>query len=123
MPPELIVPAFVLVLAANAILIALAIRSFMAERRGEVPDVRPAPAVEPETVAPPTEDVPAPKARSARGRSAANRGTPRKTPTPRPADAADGRRQRFALPPLEEDHERFNRSIATFLSGGKSDRE
>jgi hypothetical protein len=45
-------------------------------------------------------------------------------PTPRPepdrprGDRRRGGRRRFSLPPLDDDHERVNRSIETFLSGG-----
>jgi hypothetical protein len=119
LPPELVLPAFALVLTANAILIALAIRTFTRERLAED-----APAVKPPSgrtaAARPIGDEPAsettqrshpvapPSASNANGRKA------------RPTAAAGGRRRRFSLPLMDEDHERFNRSISTFLSGGKS---
>jgi len=36
------------------------------------------------------------------------------------AETRRGGRRRFSLPPLDEDHERINRSIETFLSGSES---
>lgn len=60
--------------------------------------------------------------------------TPTSSPTPAPRRAAgptqaparpapkrsNGRRRRFSLPPLDEDQEKVNRSIETFLSGGEA---
>jgi hypothetical protein len=120
LPPELVLPAFALVLTANAILIALAIRTFTGERLAEDgPAVKPPSgrtgaarpiAHEPAGETPPqrSDPVAAPTASKANGRKA------------RPTAAAGGRRRRFSLPPMDEDHERFNRSISTFLSGGNS---
>jgi hypothetical protein len=141
MSPELVVPAFALVLAANAILIALAIRTFTGERSRDAIGAREtravdAPAVGPGSVNEPSADVPpaaqavipppdveaAADAGRADGTSATTTGATRTRPKGRatPRAAAAGRRQRFELPPMDEDHGRFNRSIATFLAGGKS---
>jgi GGDEF domain-containing protein len=43
-----------------------------------------------------------------------SRGAARDVPT---ADSRRGGRRRFSLPPLDDDHERVNRSIETFLTG------
>jgi hypothetical protein len=139
MPSELVVPAFALVLAANAILIALAIRTFAVERdtgsRDRQADAPAAPTAEPAGLA----DDPSPVVSAPPEPAAAPVATAISTaePAPHPAaaiaptrstrrsrgsratTAASGRRQRFAMPQLDEDHERFNRSISTFLSGGK----
>jgi GGDEF domain-containing protein len=69
---------------------------------------------------------PTPKPPS-RGRAAATRPEPRTRPdqgNPRaqaagsPGATRRGARRRFSLPPLDDDHERVNRSIETFFSGG-----
>jgi len=69
---------------------------------------------------------PTPKPPS-RGRAAAPRPEPRPRPdqgNPRaaaggsPGATRRGARRRFSLPPLDDDHERVNRSIETFFSGG-----
>jgi len=170
MPTGLLLPAFALVLLANAILIAVAIRSM---RRGGAlddapfptrsshpigrPASRPAPspsrsaapptppAVEP---APPAEAPTAPEAsitqaavttaRVADAESAPAAPTavpPEPAPPEKPRAAATrprklpatttsrsgGRRRRFSLPPLDEDHEKVSRSIATFLDPSIAD--
>jgi hypothetical protein len=61
------------------------------------------------TIEPPA--APAPKRRS-RTKAAS------KVKPPMAATGKGGRRRRFSLPPLDEDHEKVNRSIETFLSGG-----
>ena len=142
MPSDLIVPVFALTMAANAILIALAIRTFAGERPPDRRAIEPAertpePAAEksPEqpqptvpaamsaaTTPPPTADqapVAQPVLPLAHKRSpskAAAVGTAAATSVAKPAAR---RRRRFSLPQDEEDHERFDRSIATFLSGGR----
>ena len=109
MPPELVLPAFALVLAANAILIALAIRMFAGE--GGV-DQRGARPPRPHEARPTTHEGPAPVTNSGGGDR-------RPKPKARPARSSTSRqRRRFSLPARDEDHERFNRSIATFLGGG-----
>jgi GGDEF domain-containing protein len=69
---------------------------------------------------------PTPKPPSGR-RAAASRPEPRTRPdqgNPRaeaassPGSTRRGGRRRFSLPPLDDDHERVNRSIETFFSGG-----
>jgi hypothetical protein len=74
-------------------------------------DVSPAgaPPTEPATSATPAPD---PAAEPPPERAAGTRGLPKPT-------TANGtrRRRRFALPPLDDDHERVRRSIATFLAG------
>jgi hypothetical protein len=64
-----------------------------------------------------TAPIPAPKRRRATKKSAppADPGGSRPTES-RSAEARRGRR-RFALPPLDDDHERVSRSIETFLGG------
>jgi len=143
MPSDLIVPAFVLAMAANAILIALAIRTFAGERSRdrrpiEPPERAPEPAaatgpeqqpqpgvpaaVVTEPTPPPTADearaaqpvAPSPRKRSPTKAAAA--GTAAAASAAKPVTK---RRQRFSLPQDGEDHERFDRSIATFLSGGR----
>jgi hypothetical protein len=49
------------------------------------------------------------------GASAPRRAGTSRSVTPR---SGASRRRRFSLPPLDEDHEKVNRSIETFLSGG-----
>lgn len=171
MPTGLLLPAFALVLLANAILIAVAIRSM---RRGgalddapfptrstrpigrsasrPAPSSSPAPAPSaPPTVAPappPAEAPTAPDASTAQAAAATARVAdpedapsatttlppqpappekPRATPArPRKLPAtttsrSGGRRRRFSLPPLDEDHEKVSRSIATFLDPSIAD--
>ena len=112
MPPELLLPAFALVLVANAILIAIAIRTFTGEAAPEPAEARPGAAVGAARETPGPAAASAPEVAATATRPGAR--SPRATST-------DGRhRRRFALPPMEEDHERFDRAIAAFLSGGKS---
>jgi hypothetical protein len=111
MPAELLVPAFALVLAANAILIALAIRMFAGEGGVDHREARPLGSHE---ARPTTREASAPAAKGGAGER-------RPKPKVRPARSSTARqRRRFSLPARDEDHERFNRSIATFLSGGRS---
>jgi GGDEF domain-containing protein len=66
--------------------------------------------------------------KSPRGRRAAaprpqprpgpNEGNPRAETTNAAGASRRGGRRRFSLPPLDDDHERVNRSIETFFSGG-----
>lgn len=44
---------------------------------------------------------------------------PKRRAATKPA-AGNGRRRRFSLPPLDEDQDKVNRSIETFLSGGET---
>ncbi|HEY8438835.1 MAG TPA: hypothetical protein VIK65_09510 [Candidatus Limnocylindrales bacterium] len=46
-------------------------------------------------------------------------GSPNRRAATKPG-AANGRRRRFSLPPLDEDQDKVNRSIETFLSGGET---
>jgi hypothetical protein len=118
MPPELVLPAFVLVLVANAVLIGLAIRAFTGDHAPEAAEAPPARPIEAVTDAALTAPDATPMPPDAAGPMVAT--TPAR-PRARASRAAAGRRRRrFAMPPMEEDHERFNRSIAAFLSGGKS---
>jgi hypothetical protein len=167
MPTGLLLPAFALVLLANAILIAIAIRSM---RRGGalddapfptrstppiVPSARrappsehaPAPASAVAPVPPPAETPNAPDASMAqavatarvadpsetsaaqtavppdpspRGKPQATKARPRKPPATT-TSRSGGRRRRFSLPPLDEDHEKVSRSIATFLDPSIAD--
>jgi hypothetical protein len=150
MPAGFLLPAFALVLLANAILIAVALRSM---RRGGALDDRPfarpatplttrrpAPAAEPPQVSPARSDGPA----TAAAPPAEIAESPDPGPAPEPEERTEppapprraaarpkasatttsrsgGRRRRFSLPPLDEDHEKVNRSIASFLDGGPSD--
>lgn len=99
---------------------------------GEPPANRPAVAADaPAPIAPPApagartragQDRPAPE-RARDGRSEPNR--PRAAPSARkPAPAAatgtasKGRRRKFSLPPLDDDHDKVSRSIESFLAGG-----
>jgi hypothetical protein len=101
------------------------------------------PAAAPATAPPPLPPAPAPAVRTDPEPTKPAK-PPRRTraigpiaPTaPKPADAPRrkrreggdsprgesrrGGRRRFSLPPLDEDHERVNRSIETFLSGGEN---
>jgi len=128
MPSDLIVPAFVLAMAANAILIALAIRTFAGERSRDPRPIEQQPqsavpaAVVTETTPPSTADearaaqpVPPPRPKRSPAKAAAA-GTAAAAPAAKPVAK---RRRRFSLPQDGEDHERFDRSIATFLSGGR----
>jgi GGDEF domain-containing protein len=164
MPTELLLPAFVLTLLANAALVAMAVRGLVRaraernrqdrldrqrnqDRAGPVPTrdateplVRPAPrAAAPQTAPPSIPPAPKPAAGDDRAPMLGPAKPPRRTraaapkPAPKPADppkrkrpaAGDGPRsetrrggrRRFSLPPLDEDHERVNRSIKTFLAG------
>jgi len=141
MPSDLIVPAFALTLVANAILIGLAIRAFAGERSREGRAVEPAQprvpepvpdATAPATMPATTDGSPAAAAvppglgkAPARKRSTPVKGTSAGAAASSTTVAASNlkpaakRRRRFALPPHEEDRERFDRSIATFLSGGR----
>ena len=109
MPPELVLPAFALVLAANAILIALAIRTFTGERGL---DRRKAQRAGSEDALPSASRAPV----AATPKRDETRTGPKVRP---PRSSAARRRQRFVLPALDEDHERFDRSISTFLSGSR----
>jgi hypothetical protein len=134
MPSDLIVPAFALTLAANAILIALAIRTFASERArdrpanepGEMPAPEPAKTPTPASTPPVPDELALVVARSAPP-TARKPSSPAKTAAAATAAATSAakpaarRRRRFSLPQHEEDHERFDRSIATFLSGGRGD--
>ena len=184
MPTGLLLPAFALVLLANAILIAVAIRSM---RRGAALDEapfptrsahpvarsasRPAPSSSPSPspspaplpsrgpapapvsppagapVPPPAEAPTAPEATTTAGPTETARVAdrddaaatttvvpsepaspvkPRATSRPRKLPAtttsrSGGRRRRFSLPPLDDDHEKVSRSIATFLDPSIAD--
>jgi hypothetical protein len=166
-------PAFVLVLVANAVLIVVAMRSLTPERdpsaakpssppradRGEwtaVPATRPtqatpAPTATSAPVAHGSDPTPPPgpapttataaavtkaagdgtatKARKppakrvsrASAVGAAGRAATKTTNPPAAATAATStRRRRFSLPPLDDDHEKVNRSIESFLAGGET---
>ena len=103
MPPELV----------NAILILLAIRAFTAER-ADRSEARPGHGVEAPAGAP------RPPVESAAARAATTITKPKDRPRRSGRATGSRRRRRFSLPPMDDDHERVNRSIATFLSGGKS---
>src|SRR4051812_29502992 len=139
MPSDLILPAFAITLLANAVLIVLAIRMFMTERPGPRRDAdsqtTPDPAAKPSppvTVAPerpvPEGDLPVPTTVSAvavaepsamKPESTSAMANNTTTAVSRPAKRRRRqRRERFSIPALEEDHERFNQSIADLLSGG-----
>jgi hypothetical protein len=143
MPSDLIVPAFVLTMAVNAILIALAIRTFAGERSRDRrpiepperapepaaatgPEQQPQPGVPAAVVTEPTppstadeareaQPIPPPRPKRSPAKAAAA-GTAAAAPAAKPVTK---RRRRFSLPQDGEDHERFDRSIATFLSGGR----
>ena len=165
MPTELLLPAFVLTLVANAILVAVALRALLRARddrdraaeRFTSPGSRPPRTAEPTgsgaDPAPPDapagdpsapHDAPKPArkrrvassgekaaARPARPRKAAPQPAPAVKPSKRkpgpkallrggeepPEETPPRRRRRFSLPPLDDDHERVNRSIESFLSG------
>jgi hypothetical protein len=211
MPPDLLVPAFVLVLVANAVLIVLAMRSLMPGRDGADQEAGPVPRAErtESTTAPATREAPAtiaasatssfvvppdpeapseaghasapmttttakaaavgtatdapggtstvargataPTARKPATKTATRAGTvaattraatrPRRPPVAGAAGAAgatsaggagavaatgalgaaakSSRRRRFSLPPLDDDHEKVNRSIESFLASGE----
>jgi len=157
MPTGLLLPAFALVLVANAILIAVALRSMRrggalddapfptrsappvarSTRRDPAPSPRPAVEPAPPTVEAPTASgvpteagVPTARVVDPENAPATTTGVPRQLAPPvKPGAAATrsrklpatttsrsgGRRRRFSLPPLDEDHEKVSRSIATFL--------
>jgi hypothetical protein len=190
MPPDLLMPGFVLVLVANAVLIVFAMRALMTHsepadppapraapvdpatarrpppdgephRPGTASPTTPATPAPPDETATPTEtttpsdeganapaDASAAAATTAAAGAAVTKPATRRAPAtpasrskpsrgakPGPAaatpatptapaakavaagTAAKGRRRRFALPP-EEDHEKVNRSIESFLAGG-----
>ena len=146
MPDGLLLLAFALTLVANAVLIAVAIRamrpggpladeSAAPRRRVARPDpAQPTPAAEPasqppdETTsaeAPPVVEPAKPKRRTTAPPESrkSRRRTPKASATPG-AEPRTGResprRRRFSLPPLDDDHEKVNRSIESFLSGGES---
>ncbi len=81
----------------------------------------PGPDVEPEPD-PPSEPEPGrrPASETATAEPAKRRRSPRAaaTPTDRPEPRRRGRR-RFSLPPLDDDHEKVNRSIESFLAGSE----
>src|SRR5262245_16922700 len=125
MPSDLIAPAFVLTLVPNAVLIALALRTFARERSSDRPTREPDPgtaseSLTPEAVVPGATAEPDPVAPGPAKTGTVAGGT---ASTPIAGKSAPGRkpprRRRFAMPDHEEDHERFDRSIATFLSGGR----
>jgi hypothetical protein len=168
MPSDLLVPAFIVTLIANAILIVVAMRGLLTGRVVDEP--RPAPPAPkrsgpsaepvhevvprpratavpaPQPAAPPADADPpepaAPSTSTAEAEPAAvsqerSQAIPAPTATMAAATAAtvtaaaatskgtksgatkSGRRRRFSLPPLDEDHEKVNRSIETFLAGGE----
>jgi GGDEF domain-containing protein len=160
MPTDLLLPAFVLTLVANAVLVAVAIRGLSharAERdrqdasnrqrnedRAAARPARPAPppvvAAAPLPADPPAPDpvpepdtspdarptkpprrtrataIPTPKDAAPKSTEAGKRKRTKAGDSPR-GETRRGGRRRFSLPPLDEDHERVNRSIETFLSG------
>jgi hypothetical protein len=137
MPSDFLLPAFCLTLVVNAVLIVAAIRTLAGERRRDAEGVPPVPAqrtpptdapaeppppTTPAAPPPPSSPPPAPSVAVA---TAAKRVRPAGPSRQRRAttDAATtnpgrGRRRRFSLPPLDDDHDRVNRSIETFLAGG-----
>ena len=191
MPPDLLMPAFVLVLVVNAVLIVLAMHSMLPARDGADKMPGPAPrAARSESTKAPTarqEQVLTPGSATsslvvAPDPEAASEGMPASLPTTAAASAAAGataaaargattpktrkpstktatraaavaattraatrpkstpaagaagatgatgaagaaakstRRRRFTMPPLDDDHEKVNRSIESFLAGGE----
>jgi hypothetical protein len=157
MPPDLLMPAFVLVLVANAVLIVLAMRSLMPARDRADPRPTPARWIDPDpdpttrsvpaafapaTAVAPTAATDAPAATAKKARKTATKSATRaagvatasraatKKSDPPPAGTAGAastagaaarstRRRRFSLPPLDDDHERVNRSIESFLASGE----
>jgi GGDEF domain-containing protein len=162
MPTDLLLPAFVLTLLANAVLVAVAVRGLLHARSerdrqdasnlqrnadraaaGPAPGAAP-PVVEappPPTVPPAPDPVPepdsSPETRPAKPRRRTGAATDvplSKDAAPKPtqpakrkrpsagdrprSEARRGSRRRFSLPPLDDDHERVNRSIETFFAGG-----
>ena len=115
MPADLIVPAFALTLAANAILIALAIRTFASERARDRRAIAPGETRAPEpaktATAASTQSVPtnrAPVAEASAPPAARKRSSPAKTAAATTASATPAAkptarpRRRFALPQHEE---------------------
>ena len=68
------------------------------------------------TPKPPSRDPAATPRREPRTRP--DQANPRAQAASSPASTRRGARRRFSLPPLDDDHERVNRSIETFFSGG-----
>jgi hypothetical protein len=75
------------------------------------------------TASPPLASPPQPTTHDAAPRLAKRRRPPARprdtVAAPKPdSRSPGGRRRKFSLPPLDEDHEKVNRSIESFLSGG-----
>jgi hypothetical protein len=153
MPSDLILPAFALVLVANAILIALAIRTFIGDRARERAALeasqprqmaasaqaspvaatlpsgeQPAPSIAgADGAGPPGPDQPLPAAAlpppvapaKSRRRRSGSASAAASTLAASTAGKPTARRRRFSMPAHEEDREKFDRSIASFLSGGR----
>lgn len=149
MPTEFLLPAFALVLLANAVLVAAAMRALWGGRQDPgaarhatssapppssgppiaEPDRQPSAGSETSPAGtpgheppPPPATTPEPPRPAARRRAAARAAgaTTTRTParSPRPSTGGRRGRRRFSLPPLDEDHEKVNRSIESFLSSG-----
>lgn len=69
-----------------------------------------------ETAADPAVATPA-RARASRPRRSPRTAAPASSPSPAAAPATRRSRRKFSLPPLDDDHEKVNRSIKTFLAG------
>ena len=146
MPDGLLLLAFALTLMANAVLIAVAIRAMRpggqfadesAPGRRQVArpdparmtaDAEPSPKPPDEASAeskPPLVEPAKPRRRTATPTDSTS--PPRRNPKANTSPGAEattvrgsGRRRRFSLPPLDDDRDKVNRSIESFLSGGDS---